>query len=62
MSNVNSGDDKFLKKLEDSVTGILNNRKATKTEKLAAINAGVKVAQIRHKITGGGEEDEGFFK
>jgi hypothetical protein len=60
MSNVNS-DDKFLKELEAGVRAILVNRKASKSEKLQAITAGVKVAQIRHKISGSGEEEKGFF-
>ena len=62
MSDVKSGDDKFLKKLEDSVTAILNNRKASKTDKLAAIREGIKLAAIKHKVTNGGDSDEGFFK
>ncbi len=61
MTEAKTSDDKFLKELEVSVLAILKNRKATKSEKLQAITAGVKVAQIRHKITGGGDDETGFF-
>ena len=61
MSNINSGDDKFLKELEANVMLILKNRKASKTDKLAAIREGVKLVAIKHKISGGGAEEEGFF-
>lgn len=63
MSDVKSGleEDPFLAKLETAVSDILKNRKSTKTEKLAAINAGVKVAQIKHRINGGADDEKGFF-
>jgi hypothetical protein len=54
------GGDGLLDDLEEAVRKIIKNRKSTKAEKLSAITAGVKVAQIRHKITGG-EEEKGFF-
>lgn len=53
-------EDQFLAELEAGVRGILKNRKATKAEKLSAITAGVKVAQIKHRINGG-DDDKGFF-
>jgi hypothetical protein len=58
--NGNGKDSDFLAVLEESVRSILKNRKASKSEKLSAITAGVKVAQMRHRITGG-DENEGFF-
>lgn len=61
MSEVKSGEDDLLKDLEAGVRGILKNRKASKADKLAAINAGVKLAAIKHKITGGGDDEQGFF-
>ena len=61
MSNLNSSDDKFLKDLETSVLAILKNRKASKADKLSAINAGVKLAAIKHKVSAGGDSEEGFF-
>lgn len=62
MSDVKNGEDDLLKDLEAGVRGILKNRKASKADKLAAINAGVKLAAIKHRINGGNTEDEGFFK
>lgn len=53
-------DDDFLKELEQGVRSILRNRKASRADKLSAITAGVKVAQIRHRIVGG-DEKAGFF-
>lgn len=61
MSNLNSSDDKFLKELETSVLAILKNRKASKADRLSAINAGIKLAAIKHKVANGGDDDEGFF-
>lgn len=60
MSEKTNSDDEFLKELENGVREILKNRKSSKADKLSAINAGVKVAQMRHKITGG-SDDSGFF-
>ena len=61
MSDVKSGDDQFLKLLESGVRDILKNRKSSKADKLSAIDKGVKIAAIRHKIAGGGNDEEGFF-
>jgi hypothetical protein len=47
-------EDKFLKLLEDGVKSVLEKADATAAEKLKAIEAGVKVAMIRHRIEGGG--------
>jgi len=54
-------DDEFLQELEKAVRLVLKNRKSKPTDKLAAINAGVRLAAIKHKISNG-EPDEGFFK
>ncbi len=50
----------FQDVLEQGVRGVLSNRKATASEKLQAVAAGVKLLAIRHKISGG--DEEGFFK
>lgn len=55
------GDDQFLAELEAGVRHILKNRKSTKSDKLAAINAGVRLAAIKHRIANGTDQDEGFF-
>lgn len=49
----------FQDVLEQGVRGVLGNRKATASEKLQAVAAGVKLLAIRHKISGG--DDSGFF-
>ena len=58
--NGNGKDDDFLAVLEKGVRDIIKNRKSSKADRLSAINAGVKVAQIRHRINGG-DDDKGFF-
>lgn len=50
----------FQDVLEQGVRKVLDNRKATASERLQAVAAGVKLLAIRHKINGG--DDEGFFK
>ena len=52
--------DEFLDELEKTVRGMMRNRKTSKADKLAAINAGIKIAAIRHKILGG--DEKGFFE
>lgn len=52
--------DKFLDDLEAAVRSIINNKKASKADQLSAIAHGVKLALIRHRITGG-EAEKGFF-
>ncbi len=59
----NGSDDQFLKELESGIRKILRNKDATKADKLGAINAGVRLAAIKHRINGAsGDESEGFFK
>lgn len=54
--------DEFLTKLEAAVLGILKGGKGIKpADKLSAINAGVKIAAIKHKVTGG-DDKGGFFE
>jgi hypothetical protein len=63
MTDVKNGeakDDDFLAVLEKGVRDIIKNRKSSKADRLSAINAGVKVAQIRHRINGG-DDEKGFF-
>jgi hypothetical protein len=50
----------FLKTLENGVRDVLKKRGATAAEKVAAIAAGVKVAMIKHKVSGADEDN--FFK
>ena len=52
--------DKFLDDLEEAVRTIIKNKKASKADQLSAIAAGVKIAAIRHRISGG--EEKGFFE
>lgn len=52
--------DKFLDVLEQGVRKVLDNPKSKPAERVAAISAGVKVAMIRHRISGADEES--FFK
>jgi hypothetical protein len=49
----------FLSILEGGVRSVLKSKKATPSERVAAISAGVKVAMIKHRISGDGEK--GFF-
>lgn len=51
--------DEFLKALMEGVRKVLDNRKAAPSERMAAVNAGVKLLAIKHKINGDGET--GFF-
>ena len=52
--------DKFLDILEQGVKDVLKDRDCEQSDRVAAINAGVKVAMIRHRISGGDEDS--FFK
>ena len=52
--------DKFLDILEQGVKDVLKNPNAEPSDQVGAINAGVKVAMIRHRISGADEES--FFK
>jgi len=56
----NAASAEFLAVLEDGVKKVLSNKRSTPSERMAAVNAGVKLLAIRHKISGG--DDEGFFK
>jgi len=60
MSEVNGKSDEFLAALEKGVLDIIKNKKSTKADKLSAINAGVRLAAIKHKVNGG-DGDTGFF-
>jgi hypothetical protein len=52
--------DKFLDILEQGVKDVLKDSECAQSDRVAAINAGVKVAMIRHRISGGDEDS--FFK
>jgi hypothetical protein len=56
----NGASEDFMTTLEDGVKQVLKNRKATASERMAAVQAGVKLLAIRHKISGDGEK--GFFE
>jgi hypothetical protein len=58
--NGNGKGDDFLNDLESAIRKIITNKKASKADKLSAINAGVRLAQVRHKVSGG-DSEEGFF-
>lgn len=60
MSNIDGKDNVFLAALEKGVLDILRNKKSTKADKLSAIDKGVKLAAIKHKVNDDGEE-KGFF-
>ena len=45
--------------LERGVRQVLADKKATASEKLAAVNAGAKLLAIKHRIEGG--EETNFF-
>jgi len=55
-----NGSEAFMAILEAGVTKVLENRKSTAAERMAAVNAGVKLLAIRNKIEG--SEDSDFFK
>ena len=61
ISAPNGKPDEFLDELEKSIVKIIKGTKNSKADKISAINAGVRLAAIRHKIAGAGESDEGFF-
>ena len=50
----------FLDTLERGVRNVLRNKDATASEKVAAITSGVKIAMVRHKISG--SDEKGFFE
>jgi len=60
LKNGNGKDDAFLTDLEEGIRLIIKGKKVSKADKIAAINAGVRLAGIKHKISSG-ETDEGFF-
>jgi hypothetical protein len=52
--------DAFLKVLEKGVKDVLGNKDSQPSERIAAIAAGVKIAMVRFKISGGDEKS--FFE
>lgn len=50
----------FQDVLEKGVRGVLKSKKATASERLQAVAAGVKLLAIRYKINGGDEKS--FFE
>lgn len=55
-------DEEFLNDLEKAIRKILKSTKSSPTEKLAGINAGVRLSAIRHRIGGSDEAEKGFFE
>jgi hypothetical protein len=53
-------DGKFLDDLEKGILKVMRAAKSTNEQKIAAINAGVRLAAIRHKVTEG-DTEAGFF-
>lgn len=52
----------LLPALEKGIRDVLSNEKSTPSEKIQAINAGSKLLQIKHKISGvETPEEENFF-
>lgn len=49
----------FMEVLEQGVRDVLKNRKASASDKLAAVTAGTKLLAIRHRIEG--DDQKGFF-
>ena len=60
MKNGNGNGDQFIHELETAVRHIIKNRKTKPADRLSAVNAGVRLAAIKHKISNG-EPEEGFF-
>jgi hypothetical protein len=56
---ITAANGEFVQVLEDTVRRILANRKTKPEDRTAAINAGIKLLAIKHKIDGG--DMKGFF-
>ena len=61
-TTTNGKPDEFLDELEKGVRLILKNKKSSKADKLSAINAGVRLAAIKHRINSGDTEESFFGK
>jgi hypothetical protein len=57
-----ASDDVLLTALEVAALKIMKSNKSTTAEKLSAINAGTRIAAIKHRVSGGNDDSEGFFK
>ena len=55
-------DKEFLNDLEKAIRKIMKSTKSSPTEKLAGINAGIRLSYIRHRIGGADEPEKGFFE
>jgi hypothetical protein len=55
-------EDQFLTELEKSITAIIKTKKISKGDKIAAINAGIRLAAIKHKVFGSDPEENFFSK
>lgn len=54
-------DDAFIALLQQGITDILKNKKATKKERIDAIKAGTALMTARNKWGAGDEDTGGFF-
>lgn len=60
MARKKAADDDFLAVLERSVREVLKSPDAKPSERVSAIQAGAKIAMIKHRISDDGSES--FFK
>lgn len=51
--------DKFVSDLEAAIKAVLDDPSSESKDRINAINAGVKLAMVKHKV--GGSEKEGSF-
>lgn len=56
-----TSDNDFLKKMQKGVESVLDSEAATPAEKLAAITAGTRILQTKHKIKDEGDAGGKFF-
>lgn len=52
-------DEVLVSELESAIRTVIKSRKASPSERVAAIGMGVKLLAVKHKINGG--DDTGFF-
>jgi len=60
IKNDTDKDEQFLDDLEEGVRKVMSSRKTSSAEKIAAINAGIRLAAIKYKVAGG-DPETGFF-
>ena len=55
----NGASEDFMAVLENGVRAVLKSKKATSSERVAAVTAGAKLLMIKHRISG--DAEKGFF-